>query len=273
MFIARVIRTSSLRNISLRHNRINATGAVALALMIRDYPDVVPSTPNSATFPTHPGSAISPPPSPMPQNTYLPPPSPVTRTGPVLPPPRHPSSLPPQTTYTPYVPRRRGAAFAQPPPLSASGQPVPIITSNPQGGVTTRHPPPHIPHRSESEHHPNGTNHKHDDGPSAALLDKVRALDALPRIGALRTLDLRGNDLRVSALLEYRFTSNDVGIEWSHLSSASAQTEQDAQGSEFKREQAGCSVLSVDCRGAGKHSYPFDRSPVGKQFYRNTIFA
>lgn len=33
-------------------------------------------------------------------------------------------------------------------------------------------------------------------GPSAALLDKVRALDSLPRIGALRTLDLKGNDLR-----------------------------------------------------------------------------
>ena len=36
-------------------------------------------------------------------------------------------------------------------------------------------------------------------GPSAALLDKVRALDALPRLGELRTLDLRGNDIRVSS--------------------------------------------------------------------------
>ncbi|KAJ7751809.1 hypothetical protein DFH07DRAFT_826178 [Mycena maculata] len=33
------------------------------------------------------------------------------------------------------------------------------------------------------------------DGPSAALLDKVRVLDALPRVGALWTLDLKGNDL------------------------------------------------------------------------------
>ncbi|KAF5364866.1 hypothetical protein D9757_013043 [Collybiopsis confluens] len=31
---------------------------------------------------------------------------------------------------------------------------------------------------------------------SAALLSQVRALDALPRIGSLRTLDLRGNELR-----------------------------------------------------------------------------
>lgn len=34
-------------------------------------------------------------------------------------------------------------------------------------------------------------------GPSVALLDKVRALDSLPRLGALKTLDLRGNDLKV----------------------------------------------------------------------------
>jgi len=33
--------------------------------------------------------------------------------------------------------------------------------------------------------------------PSAALLDKVHALDKLPRLGALKTLDLRGNELRV----------------------------------------------------------------------------
>ncbi|KAG6848495.1 hypothetical protein H0H93_016526 [Arthromyces matolae] len=40
--LSRAVRTSCLRNISLRHNRINATGAIALALMIRDYPDTVP---------------------------------------------------------------------------------------------------------------------------------------------------------------------------------------------------------------------------------------
>ncbi|KAG2124709.1 hypothetical protein BD769DRAFT_1466747 [Suillus cothurnatus] len=196
--LARVIRNSSLRNISLRHNRINATGAVALALMIRDYPDVVPTTPNSSTFPSQGSIISSPPPSPIPPFAHLPPPSPVIRTGPVPPPPRHPSTMPPQTTYTPYVPRtRRGVAAAQPPPLSASGQPIPIITSNPQGGVTTRHLAPNTgPQRSEGGLHPNGTAHRHDDGPSAALLDKVRALDALPRLGALRTLDLRGNDLR-----------------------------------------------------------------------------
>ena len=33
-------------------------------------------------------------------------------------------------------------------------------------------------------------------GPSAALLEQVRALDNLPRLGALQTLDLKGNDIR-----------------------------------------------------------------------------
>ncbi|KAF8129472.1 hypothetical protein EV363DRAFT_1219973 [Boletus edulis] len=199
--LARVVRTSSLRNISLRHNKITATGggAVALALMIRDYPDIVPgsaATPASPSSVASPASStfMSPPPSPLPSTTLLPPP---TRTGPMPPPPRHPSILGPQTTYTPYIPRskRATATGTQPPnPLSATGQPVPIITSNSHGGVTTRHPAP-APAKTEGVS-VNGTPGRHDDGPSAALLDRVRALDALPRLGALRTLDLRGNDLR-----------------------------------------------------------------------------
>ena len=38
---AHAVRSSSLRNISLRHNKITANGAVALALMIKDYPDAM----------------------------------------------------------------------------------------------------------------------------------------------------------------------------------------------------------------------------------------
>ncbi|KAL0959057.1 hypothetical protein HGRIS_014357 [Hohenbuehelia grisea] len=236
--LARAVRTSSLRHISLRHNRINQSGAVALALMIRDYPDVVPGgTPIPTTaalngaypfsspissIPSSPSSSVSSlplssesapsfaagsvgaPPVPVDHVTNLaasalPPPPPR----PILPPPRHPPTGP-QTTYTPYVPRsRRG----RPPPtqargvtnpltanpLSPTGQPIPIITSSPQGGVTTRHPvgPP-----GTGANAGNGPDSRHSQGPSAALLDKVRALDALPRLGALRTLDLKGNDLR-----------------------------------------------------------------------------
>jgi protein phosphatase 1 regulatory subunit 37 len=116
------------------------------------------------------------------------------RSGPLSPPPKHPP-LGVQTTYTPYVPRaRRGKVLGAntPHPPSPSVQQIPIITSSLQGGVTTRHSVPN------SQSGINGHGLSHDIGPSAALLDKVRALDNLPRLGALRTLDLKGNDLRVS---------------------------------------------------------------------------
>ncbi|KAF8509532.1 hypothetical protein BU17DRAFT_56039 [Hysterangium stoloniferum] len=234
--LAHAVRTAPLRNISLRHNRISANGAVALALMIRDYPDSVSSTvsglpPASPTFTHTPLQPLVPPPA-------TPPPSidalnAKVKSGPIPPPPRHPIAVaqasPPQTTYTPYIPKsRRNAASANstsrpatvgpaatarssaPAPQAAAvsaraladsarfGETVPVITSSPQGGVTTRHPPLRL---STSNHvtSPPGSQLKpsaYDQGPSAALLDKVRALDNLPRLGALRTLDLRGNDIR-----------------------------------------------------------------------------
>ncbi|KAG6917154.1 hypothetical protein DXG01_003667 [Tephrocybe rancida] len=199
--LSRAVRTSSLRNISLRHNRITATGAVALALMIRDYPDVVPGpslgTPTSSTTSSPASSYLSLPASPT---TPTPPQSAPARAGPVLPPPRHPTTNV-QTTYTPYVPRARRAATPRTPitanPLSATGQPVPIITSSSQGGITTRHTGPQShPHSAAPGVSSFEPPTRHEAGPSAALLDKVRALDSLPRLGALRTLDLKGNDLR-----------------------------------------------------------------------------
>ncbi|KAI0300513.1 hypothetical protein B0F90DRAFT_1810386 [Multifurca ochricompacta] len=189
--LAHTVRTSSLRNISLRYNRINAAGAVAIALMIRDYPDVVSGgiTPASSAPSTPPMSPAASSPTQLP-NTTGPAPSTVPlRPASVLPPPRHPMQTL-QPTYTPYIPRsRRGppaTAATMGDPLSATGQPIPLITSSAQGGVTARHPvPPSTTLGTYQDH-----------GPSAALLDKVRALDALPRLGALRTLDLRGNDIR-----------------------------------------------------------------------------
>ncbi|CCM02426.1 uncharacterized protein FIBRA_04524 [Fibroporia radiculosa] len=217
--LANTVRKSSLRNISLRLNRINATGAVAIALMIRDYPDRYPSngngissptaiSPTSASGPSFSSALLSPPSTPTiplsPASSYdgtiTPPPPP--RAGPLPPPPRHPATGP-QTTYTPYVPRSRRAAAnvttavvaANTNPLSPTGQQVPIITSSAQGGVTARHPVPPSPGMSGPGHAP-GLPPRYDRGPSAALLDKVRALDNLPRLGALRTLDLKGNDIR-----------------------------------------------------------------------------
>lgn len=97
---------------------------------------------------------------------------------------------------------------------------VPLITSNARGGVTTRLEPLENGHGVGSggigtarrgagagggggngASTGTGVSGRPDDGLSAALLDKVRALDALPRLGALKTLDLRGNDLRVSICL------------------------------------------------------------------------
>ncbi|KAI0635207.1 RNI-like protein [Trametes polyzona] len=212
--LAHTVRVSSLKNISLRHNRISATGAVAIALMIKDYPDRFPSTSSDGmSVPSSPVTSISslasltPPATPSTTSQPLPSlshnsttPVPPPRTGPVLPPPRHPATIP-QTTYTPYIPRsRRGAATGAPTPgntnpLSPSGRPVPIITSSAQGGITARLPPP-PPHPSHSNGQPRGIDTSLKHGPSAALLEQVRALDNLPRLGALRTLDLRGNDIR-----------------------------------------------------------------------------
>jgi protein phosphatase 1 regulatory subunit 37 len=133
--------------------------------MIKDYPDtIIPQT-----------SASSPPNSPMSPTTLL----------------NESAHLPSQTknvdgvngsannsqttTYTPYIPKSRRPQ--RPIHVDTSGKAYSLITSSAQGGVTTRHSTL--------------------TGPSATLLDNIRALDSLPRLGCLRTLDLRGNDIRV----------------------------------------------------------------------------
>lgn len=94
--------------------------------------------------------------------------------------------------------------------------PVPIITSSLSGGITTRHaPPPPLRGLTSSTTTTTTTiagsvstprtlsgSYAYDplQQPSAALLDKVRALDNLPRLGALRTLDLKGNDIKGGTL-------------------------------------------------------------------------
>ncbi|KAF7377182.1 hypothetical protein MSAN_00137700 [Mycena sanguinolenta] len=256
--LCRAVRTSSLRNISLRHNKIGPTGAVALALMIRDYPDVLqaapPGTSASAFSTTSSFSTTSVPASPTVAHHHLDhapplpthsdrgilPPSlsnmnkPPAHAVPREPPPKHPTLTAAQTTYTPYVPKRRGQSANA---GAGVGTGSAFVASSVLGGVTARHVPSPAPSiasttsslaSSDSPTKPgaglglgslNAFNDaaardrearekelrekeakereaKEREGPSAALLDKVRALDALPRVGALRTLDLRGNDLR-----------------------------------------------------------------------------
>ncbi|KAJ7454514.1 hypothetical protein FB451DRAFT_1518200, partial [Mycena latifolia] len=207
--LSRAVRTSSLRNISLRHNRISPTGAVALALMIRDYPDVLnaptasssgTSSPASPTVPHFEGGFTA-----SPHGSPAIAPQQLAGLGlKPAPPPRHPAATitAAQTTYTPYVPRRRQQTAPNPaaaPPGRA------VVASSMLGGVTARHVPgsldAHTPtdaaaRERDREREREKEKERERDGPSAALLDKVRALDALPRVGALRTLDLRGNDLR-----------------------------------------------------------------------------
>lgn len=111
-------------------------------------------------------------------------------------------------------------------PLSPTGQHIPIITSSSQGGVTTRHP---VPGGSNTV---NGDGHRHDTGPNAALLDKVRALDSLPRLGALKTLDLKGNGLRVSVVRFSKiFSLKIVFLDGYYLYCPGPQTESETQSS------------------------------------------
>jgi hypothetical protein len=57
--LCRAVRTSTLRNISIWQNRIPVSGSVALALMVRVYPDVVPTPPSPAPSGTPAPSASS----------------------------------------------------------------------------------------------------------------------------------------------------------------------------------------------------------------------
>jgi protein phosphatase 1 regulatory subunit 37 len=120
----------------------------------------------------------------------------------VIPPPASSQTSTPGTTYTPYIPRSKRASAISTVTAPASAnvdreeKQVPRFSTSHGGGVTTRHLPP-TQNQSPSEVVSAATAAARNAGPSAALLDKVRALDNLPRLGALKTLDLRGNDLRV----------------------------------------------------------------------------
>jgi protein phosphatase 1 regulatory subunit 37 len=194
--LAHAVRNSPLQHISLRNNRIASPAGVALALMIKDYPDTVPTSNGSISLPSSPGIShqplLSPPPTPR---TFA---TPSTPTKPNAP---HPSAVTSVsgTTYTPYIPRSKRVSVISvvnapaSPTADREERQVPRFSTSQGGGVTTRH----LSTQTPSEVVSAATTAARNAGPSAALLDKVRALDNLPRLGALKTLDLRGNDLRV----------------------------------------------------------------------------
>lgn len=210
--LAHAVRNSPLQHISLRNNRIAPPGAVALALMIKDYPDTVSAPMNGvSSAPASPslGNAslpLSPPPTPR---TFANSPATAIRQS-VIPPSAPPQTTVPGTTYTPYIPRSKRASAISTVTASASAnvdreeKQVPRFSTSQGGGITTRHLPP-MQNQSPSDVVNAATAAARHAGPSVALLDKVRALDNLPRLGSLKTLDLRGNDLRVCTLSRLQY--------------------------------------------------------------------
>jgi len=305
--LAHSIRTSAVRHLSLRGNKMGPASAVALALMIRDYPDSVPltsspppslssfsnassglnspsqlsfdvssrtGTPSSTSIrsslsalgtmataaygrtsgASSPATLPSPPATPPPRSLSLSIPAnlPMDRSTPLPPPPRHPGvfnakpvASQPQavvaTTYTPYIPRsKRNAMIANSAAVSShlvtASAPTspPIFQSSRAGGVTARVTPPLMSASLSGAARPGNAGGRLGldvrlasasglagatsqqqkpgalDSHSAALLDNIRSLNNLPRLGSLTTLDLRGNGLRVSIFWLQQLQLNQV---------------------------------------------------------------
>ena len=197
---AQGVRSSDLKNISLRRNRIGPLGAVALAIMIRDYPD-------GATL-----TSLSPQSNTLPSLQYAPPTA-----------DRSPTPLP-------YAARRRTVPKGD---EDAPLPPIPLVISSAAGGVTSRILPEGYKPPAPPKHPlvmPAGGNsamqdspfasfavnaasvegklsHAETGGASMALQRSVRALDGVERIGRLLTLDLKSNEIRVSSVASFQFTS------------------------------------------------------------------
>lgn len=191
-----------MKNISLRRNRIGPLGGVALALMIRDYPDSTISM-----------SSLSPALSSMQSNSLVSPsPSLVSLDS---------AAQQHQLPHTPYKPRSRRTA---PPPIIADADdqnlpPIPHVTTSAAGGITSRTLPEGYKASSAGGGGGGGggggsllgleggvnvtpvegkMSASEFGGASMALQRSVRALDGVERIGRLLTLDLKGNEIKVS---------------------------------------------------------------------------
>ncbi|GMK55777.1 hypothetical protein CspeluHIS016_0208330 [Cutaneotrichosporon spelunceum] len=168
--LASGIRSSELRHISLRNNRIGPLGAVSLAVMIRDYPDTSAFGSLSGGVTELPYSARQRKALPElpPDDPNLPPVPALSSTGGVItrvdpegyrppPAPKHPLVMPGGG----YSAMQESASF------SVNSSSVEGKLSTPEFG-----------------------------GASLALQRSVRALDGVERIGRLVTLDLKSNDIR-----------------------------------------------------------------------------
>lgn len=171
--LAQGVRFSQIKHLSLRRNRINPMGAVALAVMLKDYPDS-PSEPQRGRVgsePTEPEAG---------------------RSG------RH---IGPGLGYS--------SALQD---LSPDLPEIPLITPTLTGGVTARHVSVSSQmsrelngaHSSEHARHQNSGCESqaggHDMDVGAVALSQAkrakRMLDNMPRMGSLLTVDLKSNDIR-----------------------------------------------------------------------------
>lgn len=204
--LAQAVRYSDLKHLSLRRNRINQLGAVAMAVMLKDYPDTDASDDVeegiAATGRQNSGRASGEYAS---NEQAATPKRPVNgeRTG-------RPQSMTSNSTSRDYSP---------------SSHDVPMITSSPAGGMTARRMPvpDYLPAKGDSTSRANGHHPATGDDidrhltpveASQALANKPatqseaealaiyqakrakRILANLPRVGCLLTLDLKSNEIR-----------------------------------------------------------------------------
>ncbi|GAA5917738.1 hypothetical protein JCM5296_000954, partial [Sporobolomyces johnsonii] len=165
--LAQGVRVSALKHISLRRNRINAASAVSLAVMIRDFP-LSTDSPASPPMPSSSSSHSSASSSPF-SSMYLP----------------HHTSVDPVAA----------SAFS----FEAGNS----VTAR-QGFQSRRLPPP--PEDDDAASSVEGHVDKPSNPVAQAERDAWRAdemrmrlkrqIDELPRVGALLTLDVKGNDIR-----------------------------------------------------------------------------
>ncbi len=165
------IRHSQIQNLSIRRNRISNLGAVAVAVMMKDYPDA------AATGPGRVASSLS---------------SSVAAT-----PEKSTSALPPARDSTvssaamsreesqdsiATAPPRGESSAVQPPPRhpALSGQGTPTPASRALSRIDTAA-------RREQER-----------GTSLAITRQVKMMENVETVGHLQTLDLKGNEIRVS---------------------------------------------------------------------------